>query len=55
MDLRTITLGVPPQEVDNNAALQNTHVMSGVDQGQRHRECGRGGVLQGQQRHRQRR
>ena len=27
--------------------------LSGVDQGQRHCECGRGGVLQGQQRHHQ--
>ena len=64
MDLRTITLGVPPQEVilstniiPSLPAACSRHVivinMSGADQGQRDGECGRGGVLQGQQRHRQ--
>ena len=91
VDLRTITLGVPPQEVslvsvESNVSLYGSlgvrpgsahwemsfvlsliidqtiphtitllNILPGLDQGQRDGVCGRGGLLQSQQRHRQRR
>ena len=51
VDLRTITLGVPPQEVSVSHSLNVTDIEClpvGADQGQRHGVCGRGGLLQSQ-------
>ena len=51
VDLRTITLGVPPQEVSVSHSLNVTDVEClpvGADQGQRDGVCGRGGLLQSQ-------
>ena len=56
VDLRTITLGVPPQEVSVSHSLNCQCYWcwmspQGADQGQRDGVCGRRGLLQGQQRH----
>ena len=51
VDLRTITLGVPPQEVSVSHSLNVTDIeclAAGADQGQRDGVCGRGGLLQSQ-------
>ena len=60
VDLRTITLGVPPQEVPTisicgGGTLRHGLSAPGADEGQRDGVCGRGGLLQSQQRHRERR
>ena len=57
MDLRTITLGVPPQEVSQEPGggpRFSAGACAGADEGQRDGLRGRGGLLQSQQRHHQR-
>ena len=50
VDLRTITLGVPPQEVGMGTRryMISTDLSAGVDQGQCDRVSGCCGLLQGQ-------
>ena len=54
VDLRTITLGVPPQEVSfYHFGPCSSFFCVAADQGQRYSVRGRGGLLQSLQRHRE--
>ena len=53
VDLRTVSFDVPPQEVCAHNIVHHLHILLllGAVQGLRHGQCGRCGLLQGQQSH----